>query len=213
MAWTAPRTWVTGETVTAALMNAHVRDNLLETAAATVTTAGDLAYADAANSMGSRLAIGSVPAVLATTGSAPAWRTIGQSVGDATYTSATGPGGAPEVFTDFDQSGWGTGTNVAVTVTTGTRALVFLGANASRHATAGAVVQVSYRVSGATTTAASTTWAAANESGNAGDLIHAGRAHMATLTAGSNTFTLQGIVSNNAAAAIVNRPYIIVMGL
>ena len=27
MAWTAPRTWVAAETVTAALMNAHVRDN------------------------------------------------------------------------------------------------------------------------------------------------------------------------------------------
>jgi hypothetical protein len=28
MAWTTPRTWSTGETVTAAIMNAHVRDNL-----------------------------------------------------------------------------------------------------------------------------------------------------------------------------------------
>lgn len=28
MAWTAPRTWVTGELVTAAMMNTHVRDNL-----------------------------------------------------------------------------------------------------------------------------------------------------------------------------------------
>ncbi len=28
MAWTAPRTWVVGETVTAALMNTHLRDNL-----------------------------------------------------------------------------------------------------------------------------------------------------------------------------------------
>ena len=27
MAWTAPRTWVTNEIVTAAQMNAHVRDN------------------------------------------------------------------------------------------------------------------------------------------------------------------------------------------
>jgi hypothetical protein len=27
MAWTTPRTWVAGETVTAALMNTHVRDN------------------------------------------------------------------------------------------------------------------------------------------------------------------------------------------
>lgn len=29
MAWTAPRTWVVGETPTAAIFNAHVRDNLL----------------------------------------------------------------------------------------------------------------------------------------------------------------------------------------
>ncbi len=29
MAWTAPRTWVTGETVTAALLNAHLKDNML----------------------------------------------------------------------------------------------------------------------------------------------------------------------------------------
>jgi len=28
MAWIAPRTWVAGETVTAALMNTHLRDNL-----------------------------------------------------------------------------------------------------------------------------------------------------------------------------------------
>jgi len=28
MAWTPPRTWVAGETVTAAMLNAHVRDNL-----------------------------------------------------------------------------------------------------------------------------------------------------------------------------------------
>ena len=30
MAWTAPRTWVTAELVTAALMNTHLRDNLKE---------------------------------------------------------------------------------------------------------------------------------------------------------------------------------------
>lgn len=29
MAWTAPRTWATGETITAALLNTHVRDNEL----------------------------------------------------------------------------------------------------------------------------------------------------------------------------------------
>lgn len=30
MSWTAPRTWVAGETVTAAMMNTHVRDNITE---------------------------------------------------------------------------------------------------------------------------------------------------------------------------------------
>jgi hypothetical protein len=30
MAWTSPRTWVTGEIVTAAQLNTHVRDNLID---------------------------------------------------------------------------------------------------------------------------------------------------------------------------------------
>lgn len=30
MAWTAPRTWTTGEVVTASIMNTHVRDNMRE---------------------------------------------------------------------------------------------------------------------------------------------------------------------------------------
>ena len=57
MAWTAPRTWVTGELVTATLLNAHLRDNLLETAPAKVTTQGDTVYATAANAL-ARLAKG-----------------------------------------------------------------------------------------------------------------------------------------------------------
>lgn len=57
MAWTAPRTWVAAETVTAALLNTHLRDNLLETAVAKVTTQGDIVYATAANAL-ARLAKG-----------------------------------------------------------------------------------------------------------------------------------------------------------
>lgn len=57
MAWTAPRTWAVGEVVTAAIMNTHVRDDLLETAAAKVTTQGDLVYATGANAL-ARLAKG-----------------------------------------------------------------------------------------------------------------------------------------------------------
>ena len=63
MAFTAPRTWVSGETVTAALMNTHVRDNFNMTAPAVVTTKGDLVAATAANTI-TRLAIGSDGAML-----------------------------------------------------------------------------------------------------------------------------------------------------
>jgi hypothetical protein len=35
MAWTAPRTWVSGELVTAALFNTHIRDNLQAIVAST----------------------------------------------------------------------------------------------------------------------------------------------------------------------------------
>ena len=57
MSWTAPRTWVVGEVLTAGLLNAHVRDNLLETAPAVATAVG-LPYADAANSLALLAAVG-----------------------------------------------------------------------------------------------------------------------------------------------------------
>lgn len=40
MAWTAPRTWIIGETLTAALLNTHLRDNMLETEGAKATGGG-----------------------------------------------------------------------------------------------------------------------------------------------------------------------------
>ncbi len=56
MAWTAPRTWVTAEVVSASLMNTHVRDNLLETAPATVANEGEYVVSDGANSITTRIA-------------------------------------------------------------------------------------------------------------------------------------------------------------
>lgn len=52
-----------GETVTASIMNTHVRDNLLETFVAKTTAAGDICYASAANSL-VRLPAGSARAIL-----------------------------------------------------------------------------------------------------------------------------------------------------
>ena len=42
MPWTAPRTWVVGEVVTAANLNTELRDNMLMTEAALATTAGGI---------------------------------------------------------------------------------------------------------------------------------------------------------------------------
>ena len=88
MTWNAPATATTGQNVTAAFWNAQIRDNFLETSAATVTTAGDIAFADAANSMGSRVGIGANSSHLVSDGSSPIWRAVTGLVGDATYTSA-----------------------------------------------------------------------------------------------------------------------------
>lgn len=76
MGYTEPRTWVTAELVTAAMMNEQVRDNLLETAPAKVTTAGDTLYATAANAI-ARLAKGTANQVLRMNdgATAPEWVT------------------------------------------------------------------------------------------------------------------------------------------
>ncbi len=100
--YTAPRTWVAGETVTAAIMNTHVRDNLLETLVAKVTTAGDIGYATAANAL-ARLGIGTQGqvAVVNAAATAPSWVTLPsallldtteRTIGDNgfTYTDITG---------------------------------------------------------------------------------------------------------------------------
>lgn len=57
MTWTAPRTFVTGELETASIFNTHLRDNILETAPAKVTTKGDSVWGTGANAI-VRLGVG-----------------------------------------------------------------------------------------------------------------------------------------------------------
>ncbi len=204
MAWTAPRTWVTGETVTAALMNAHIRDNLLETSAATVTTAGDIAFADAANSMGSRLAIGAATTHLVSTGSVPVWRASATDVDSGS--AAAGP---TSYTTLADVPTWGFTTEIEVTVTTGTVALVLFKATLAND-TGGAQTFLSYSVSGATTVAAADTHAILYDASNANDNAQFGGFDLRTgLTAGSNVFTLEGRVASNTGT--IGRPEIAVI--
>lgn len=63
MAWTAPRTWVVGEIVTAAQLNTHLRDNLAATAPALSAAKGDVFAGTAANAIG-RVAVGADNSVL-----------------------------------------------------------------------------------------------------------------------------------------------------
>ena len=83
MAWTTPRTWVTGEIVTAAVMDTHVRDNLNVTAPAVMTTQGDIIYASGANTPARLAKDANSTRYLANTGTNnnPAWAQVSLTSG------------------------------------------------------------------------------------------------------------------------------------
>lgn len=72
MAWTTPRTWVTGETVTAALLNTHLRDNFNKTAPAVVGAIGDLVIGSGLNSV-TFLTVGNAGQFLTGGSNSPTW--------------------------------------------------------------------------------------------------------------------------------------------
>lgn len=87
MAWTSPLTWAVSQVVTAAQLNVHLRDNLLETMVAKVTTAGDMAYATGANAL-TRLGIGANNKHLGVVAGVPAWVDPIEKVGVARSSGA-----------------------------------------------------------------------------------------------------------------------------
>jgi hypothetical protein len=211
MAWTDPagHVWTTGEAVTAANMNTFIRLNLEETCPDTATTAGDIIFADAANSMGSRVGIGAANTHLVSDGSSPVWRAIQTDVDTASKTNDSGANGTG-YFKLASLSAWIFASEIEATVTTGTEALVLWKANIFND-TAGGRVFLSYSVSGATTVAASDTRAIQFESTAAGDLAEFGGFDLVIgLTAGSNVFTLEGRVT--AGVGTLQRPEIAVIG-
>jgi len=102
MAWTTPRTWVAAEVPTAAILNTHIRDNLAATEAGVATTAGDLVYASAANTL-ARLAKGTSGMFLRVAGGLPAWATSGSSLSVSRVTLTDVATSAVTTWTD-----WGT---------------------------------------------------------------------------------------------------------
>lgn len=114
-------------------------------------------------------------------------------------------------FLDLDALTGGAGTinAVAVSATTDTRVLVIVSA-ASISTNGTGTASLGFRISGATTTAASSTQAL-RTSGVAALLIGASRCMMTTVTAGLNTFELQATVS--AGTGTVTSPELIVIPL
>ena len=68
MAYTSPRTWVTGELVTAAQMNAHVRDNVLDLDRRTEPSSASVATSETTASTSFTDLATAGPAVTVTTG-------------------------------------------------------------------------------------------------------------------------------------------------
>jgi hypothetical protein len=166
-------------TFTAAQFNAHVRDNLNETAPSKATTANRWFVSTGANAIAER---GIERATVATA----------QPKGAGAYGDLTTAG-------------------PAVTVTTGTKAIVVVAANISINATIN-TGRMSYAVSGATTIAAGDSTSLAVQGVAASSLE--GRASVMsipTLTAGSNVFTAK-YWSSGSTSTFSDRS-IIVMGL
>ena len=94
MAWTTPRTWTTGEVVTKAIMDTHVKDNFNMTAPAILTTAGDILYASGANTPARLAKDTNATRVLTNTGTSnvPAWAQVTLTSG-VTGTLPVGNGG------------------------------------------------------------------------------------------------------------------------
>ena len=158
-----------------------------------MTTTGDTIYSSS-GSTPARLAIGSTGNVLTVAGGVPTWAAPASSVpANASATVATAQSTSSATYTDLATAG------PAVTVTTGTKALVIVTGGMRDTGGTDNVGFMSYAVSGATTIAASDTTAISFVSTtiSAGKVFRFSAASVATLTAGSNTFTAKYRTQND----------------
>jgi hypothetical protein len=175
MAWSTPLTAVANATLTAAQWNASVRDNLLMTAPALASAAGQIFVATAANTIAAR-----TPAA--------AHVDTSETTASSSPTDLTTPG-------------------PAVTVTSGTKLLVFVSCRVSSSSASYAAI-AGFAISGATTFSADI-----QHSGNSAGTSAAtvGGAWLMDVTAGSNTVTMKyNTVSGGSTGTFSNR-YLVVI--
>ena len=131
MAWTTPRTWTTGEVVTAAIMNTHVKSNFDVSAPAVLTTAGDILYASGANAP-ARLAKGTNGNIIHQASCAPAW-TACPSIAGITLSGTLDVNGTADFdVTDFDVASSG---DIDLTSTSNAACAIYIRANAGTSET------------------------------------------------------------------------------
>jgi len=149
------------------------------------TTLGDIEYRSSTANTNTRLGIGTTGQVLSVSGGVPAWSTpASPALGSATNRVDTEQSTSSTSYT-------GLTTAQSVTLTTGTKVLVLISTFLDKSGdNAGAAA--SYAISGATTTAVSDAWSTSIFFPTAADWR--GQFTVAsyqTVTAGSNTFTMQ----------------------
>lgn len=157
MAWSTPMTWVANQILTAAQLNAQLRDNCLALDVAQCTTQGSSIVATGLNTLGEVI---------------PAQSTI---IGSNNLTSTTYVATAAN----------------SVTAVTGDTALIMNSCRMQNN-TANKAVFCSWAISGATTQAASDSWALETDGLGANCPCQMASFHLYTgLTPGTNTFTQQ----------------------
>jgi hypothetical protein len=171
-----------------------------------VDAKGDLIAATAADTV-SRLAVGTNNQVLtadSSTATGLKWAGLPSSTpANATASVTAAESSSSTSYADLATAG------PAVTVTTGTQALVIVSARLVRADNADNSF-MSFAVSGATTTAASDVNALNLRMTSSGDAFRASAASSVTLTAGSNTFTTKYRTINGNPATFSNRQIFVI---
>jgi len=172
------------------------------------TTAGDIDYYTAATTK-ARIGIGTNGQILTSNGSVPSWAApAASSPTSDSATVATSQTTSSATYTDLATAG------PAVTITTGTKALVIVTCGQTTATNISDSGFMSYAVSGATTIAASDTVATMVRHFVASQLVMRASSvsRLSTLTAGSNTFTAKYRVAGNTAGFINREICVINLG-